>query len=73
MSKKELDWLVSEKGVKAILSSTEVALPSEWLEQLEDYRHISIKNHTPPTVSQLADAVDFVNRNVREGRKTAVH
>ncbi len=64
MSKKELDWLVTEKGVKAILSLTETPLPPEWLGQLEDYKQISVKNHTAPTISQLTDSVDFITRNV---------
>jgi len=73
MSKKEVDFLVSKKGVSAILSLTENPLPSEWLGQLKDYKHISIRNHTAPNISQLTEAVDFVTTNVRVGRKTAVH
>ena len=34
MSKKELEWLVREEGVKAVLSVMEKPLPSDWLGDL---------------------------------------
>ena len=73
MSEKEVEWLVSKKGVKAILSVTETPLPAEWLGQLEDYKQIAVKNHAAPTMAQLTDSVDFISKNVRNGRNTLVH
>jgi atypical dual specificity phosphatase len=73
MSKRELDWLIREKGVKAVLSVTEIPLPSNWLGNLADYKQVQVINHDAPTVVQLNESVDFISRNIREGRITAVH
>jgi atypical dual specificity phosphatase len=73
MSKKEVDWLIRTKGVKAILSLTEGPLPPEWLSEVASYRHVPIKNHAAPTISQLSESIDFITENIKESRKTAVH
>lgn len=73
MSEKELGWLVRAKGVKAVLSVTEAPLPQEWISLLSAYKHVQVKNHTPPTIPQLREAVDFVEKNVQQGNTTAVH
>jgi len=73
MSKKEVEWLVQKKGVKVILSLTESPLPSIWLDNSVDYKDLPIRNHSAPTVTELRESVDFITRNVSEGRITAVH
>jgi atypical dual specificity phosphatase len=73
MSKKEVDWLVREKGAKAILSVTETPLNPEWLGQVSSYKQIPVKNHTAPTFSQLDESVNFILANLREERIIAVH
>ena len=72
-SKKELEWLVQKKRVKAVLSLTELPLPNDWLAGLAEYKNVPIKNHAAPTVSQLSDCVTFITRNVEDGRITLVH
>jgi atypical dual specificity phosphatase len=73
MSKKEIAWFAKEKGVKAILSLTKDGLPREWLGQLAEYKHIPIKNHSAPTISQLNESVSFLVHNAQEGRISVVH
>jgi atypical dual specificity phosphatase len=73
MSKKELDWLIREKRVKAVLSVTETPLPESWTAQLSAYKHISVKNHHAPTLSQLRESVDFIENNEKQGLITDVH
>ena len=59
MSKKEVDWLVTEKGVRAILSLTEVPLNHDWLGQISSYKDIPVKNHTAPTVAAAGRKREF--------------
>jgi protein-tyrosine phosphatase len=73
MSRKELDWLVREKGVKAVLSVTETPLPNDRLAELAEYKHVSVRNHSPPSLSQLSESVDFITKNVFMKNKVAVH
>jgi len=73
MSKKELDWLIQKKGIKAVLSIIENPLPKEWLGNLSDYKHVQVKNHHPPTMPELVDCVDFLTKNVQLKNKVAVH
>lgn len=73
MSRKDLDWLKS-KGVGAILSLTELSAPSSWLENSGlEYRNVPVKNHTAPSLTQLEECVDFIEANIRSGKKTLVH
>lgn len=73
MSKKEVDWLAKSKGVKAILSLTETPIPSAWLANIPEYKHVAIRNHTAPSVSQLNECVDFILKNTKKQRITDVH
>jgi len=73
MSRKELDWLIREKGVKAVLSVIETPLPADWLGDLADYKYVSVKNHTSPSISQLSESVNFITGNVQAKNKVAVH
>ncbi len=73
MSKKDVDWL-RKKGVKAILSLTEMSAPSSWIEASGiEYRNVPIRNHVAPTPAQLEECVDYIERNVQQGNKTLVH
>lgn len=73
MSKRDLDWLKS-KDVGAILSLTELPAPSSWLANSGlEYRNVPVKNHTAPSQAQLEECVDFIEANIRKGKKTLVH
>ncbi|MDG6907246.1 MAG: dual specificity protein phosphatase family protein [Nitrososphaerota archaeon] len=73
MSKQDIDWL-KLKGVKAVLALTETAIPSSWVEASGiEYKHVPVKNHTSPSIEQLDDCVNFIERIGREGKKTLVH
>jgi len=73
MSEKELDWLIHTKGVMAVLSITETPLPNDWLADLAEYKHVSVRNHTSPSTSHLSESVDFITKNVLMNNKIAVH
>ena len=73
MSKSDLDWLKS-KGIGAILSLTESPAPSSWLDNSGlEYRNVPVKNHTAPSLTQLEECIDFIDVNIRNGKKTLVH
>jgi atypical dual specificity phosphatase len=73
MSKKDIDWS-KKKGVKSILALTESAAPSSWFEGSGiEYKHVPVRNHFAPTIAQLEECVDFIDRNVKQGNKTMVH
>ena len=73
MSKKDIDWL-KKKKVKSILALTEASAPSPWFEGSGIlYKHVPVKNHFAPTLAQLEECVDFIERNVQQGNKIMVH
>lgn len=72
-SRGQLQWLASQ-GIKAVLTLTEMPLPSQWLEGLGlSAGHVPMGDHQLPDVASLEDAAAFIGENLREGRATAVH
>lgn len=70
---KEFDWLLRQ-GFQAVLSLTEYPLPSEWREGRDfAYKHVSIINHTAPTVKEINEAVEFVHEQISRERPVLVH
>ncbi|MDA4131445.1 MAG: dual specificity protein phosphatase family protein [Thaumarchaeota archaeon] len=72
-SKKEMEWLVHNKGIKAILSMTEKPLPSDWTGMLTAYKNVQVANHKAPTMEQLDESVNFITENVTRKNKVLVH
>lgn len=73
MSKKDVNWL-TRKGVKAIVALTEVPAPGEWFDGSGiQYKHVPVKNHTAPTLPQIENCVDFMEKNVQKRNRVLVH
>jgi atypical dual specificity phosphatase len=72
-SKKEVEWLERERGIRSILSLTEVPLNPAWLGKVSSYKDIPIKNHTAPTMAELDEGVNFILENSKQGKVTLVH
>lgn len=70
-SKEELDW-VKENGIKAVLTLTENALPSEWLDGI-NYLHVPTVNGSAPEIEKIGRAADFIDENLRNKKATMVH
>lgn len=70
-SKSQVDWL-KDKGVTAILTLTEEPLPTEWTRGLET-RHISLKDHSPLSASQMKLGADYIDSAISEGKVVLVH
>jgi len=72
-SRGQVEWLV-KAGVGSILTLTENALPSEWLDGLgvTDY-NIPMKDHEMPSVEAMEKGVDFIQERIAEGKAVLVH
>ena len=70
-SKAQVDWL-KDNGVTSILSLTEEPLPSDWTAGIET-KHISMKDHAIPSVSDMRLAADYLASALAEGKVVLVH
>jgi atypical dual specificity phosphatase len=69
----EFKWVV-DKGIKSIVTVREVPLPSEWFEAGEiDYMHLRVEDFGAPTMEELDEAVDFIDKKIRTGKPVLVH
>ncbi len=71
--RKHLRWLRSN-GVTAVISLTEKPLPQVLITDsgLEHY-HIPMRNHEPPPIESLMNAVRTLDRLVNDGGRVLVH
>lgn len=70
-SKGQVDWLRNE-GVTAILTLTEEPLPADWTYGVET-RHVSMRDHQPPTSEEMRLGADFIADAVSRGKVVLVH
>jgi atypical dual specificity phosphatase len=69
----EFNWVV-DKGIKSIITVREVPLPSEWFDSSDiDYMHLRVEDFGAPTVEELDEAVDFIDKKISSGRPVLVH
>jgi atypical dual specificity phosphatase len=69
----DLVFLRSE-GIKAILSLSETGLDEDLLqEEGFDYLHIPIADFTAPTLEQVEQGMEFIERMMKEKKPVAVH
>lgn len=72
-SRTQLLWL-SQQGIDAILTLTESPLPPQWLETIPiEAKHVPMKDHEPPDMASLDQAVQFIAKKVDTGNAVAVH
>jgi len=72
-SRGQLDWLRGQ-GIKTILTLTEEALPTQWLEGLGlEVRHIPMRDHRRPDGTALEEAANFIMESLGRDRTTLVH
>ena len=64
-------WL-KKKGVKAILALTETSAPSSWIEDSGiRIQNVPVKNHVAPTLTQLEECVDFIEKKRSSGQQNS--
>jgi atypical dual specificity phosphatase len=65
---------LKERGIGALVSLDECGIP---LHEIADhdfhYLHLAVPDFTPPTIDQVRQFLDFVERERTEGRRVAVH
>jgi atypical dual specificity phosphatase len=72
-SRAQVQWL-AKAGIGSILTLTENPLPPEWLDGLGvNSGHVPMKDHQVPGSESLERGVEFIERNVGEGRAVLVH
>ena len=69
----EFKWVI-DKGIKSIVTVREVPLPSEWFNGDDiDYMHLRVEDFGAPTIEELDEAVNFIDKKIRSGRPVLVH
>ena len=72
-SREEFDWITSQ-GVRCIVTMTEDALPSDWIDSSDTvYLHVPTPDLTAPAQERLDAAADFIDGHLKAGRPVAVH
>ena len=73
VTENEFKWVV-EKGIKSIVTVREVALPSEWFDGTDiDYLHLRTEDFGAPTLEEMEEAVNFIDKEIQRGRSVLVH
>ncbi|MGH9992990.1 MAG: fused DSP-PTPase phosphatase/NAD kinase-like protein, partial [Nitrososphaera sp.] len=73
VTEEEFEWL-SQRGVKSIVTVREEPLPSEWFNGGDlQYMHLRVEDFGAPQVEELDKAVNFIDRQITEGRPVMVH
>jgi atypical dual specificity phosphatase len=73
VTENEFKWVV-DKGIKSIVTVREVPLPSEWFDGGDiDYVHLRVEDFGAPTVEEIDEAVNFIDKKIRNNRPVLVH
>lgn len=73
VTKNEFKWVV-DKGIKSIVTVREVPLPHEWIDGTDiDYLHLRTEDFGAPSIEEMDDAVNFIDREIHSGKPVLVH
>jgi atypical dual specificity phosphatase len=73
VTENEFKWVL-DKGIKCIVTVREVPLPSEWFDSgAIDYVHLKVEDFGAPTVEEIDEAVNFIDKKIRSNRPVLVH
>jgi atypical dual specificity phosphatase len=78
-SLREIKWLAKEHGIRSIITIKEKPLSSEWFkssgigEGKIDYFHLSIEDYGAPSLEDLDYVVNYISRQIDNGRPVMVH
>ena len=67
----EFGWIL-EQGIGSVVTMTEDALPADWVRDI-GYLHVPTPDLTAPDMDRIDSAVDFVHRQISDGRAVMVH
>lgn len=86
-SLRELRWLVNRQGIRSIVTIKQKPLPSEWfrsgnssghtsnnnIDTKIDYFHISVNDFGAPSLRELDYVVNYIRRQIDNGKLVLVH
>jgi atypical dual specificity phosphatase len=73
VTENEFKWVL-DKGIKSIVTVREVPLPSEWFDSgAIDYVHLRVEDFGAPTIEEIDEAVNFIDKKIRSNRPVLVH
>jgi atypical dual specificity phosphatase len=73
VTKNEFKWIV-DKGIKSIVTVREVPLPFEWFDGADiDYVHLRVEDFGAPTLEEIDEVVNFIDKKIRGNRPVMVH
>ena len=77
---REIKWLAKEHGIRSIVTIKEKPLPSEWFNKSSgisegkiDYFHLSIEDYGAPSQEELDNVVNYISRQIDNGKPVMVH
>lgn len=73
VTENEFKWVL-DRGIKSIVTVREVPLPSQWFDGSDiHYLHLRVEDFGAPSVDDMDEAVDFIDKKIRSGRPVLVH
>ena len=74
MTTSQLAWL-KKNGIKSVFTIREYPLPSNWfpIGCGIDYKHLKVENYGAPPIEELDDAVDYMDKEIKDGKPVLVH
>jgi atypical dual specificity phosphatase len=73
VTENEFKWVV-DRGIKSIVTVREVPLPSQWFDRSDiHYLHLRVEDFGAPSMEDMDEAVDFIDKKIRSGRPVLVH
>jgi atypical dual specificity phosphatase len=79
-SLREIKWLAKEHRIRSIVTIKEKPLSSEWFKSSSgiwegriDYFHLSIEDYGAPSLKELDYVVNYISRQIDNGRPVMVH
>jgi atypical dual specificity phosphatase len=73
ITQEEFKWVV-DKGIKSIVTVREVPLPSKWFDGTDiDYLHLMVEDYGAPSMEVMDEAVNYIDKKIRNGKPVMVH
>lgn len=71
-------WIVAQ-GIDSIITIREGPLSSDWFININvaansiDYIHLNVKDYGAPSLEQLSNTIDFMEKQIDKGKRVLVH
>ena len=73
VNEEEFKWLI-DKGIQSIVSVREVPLPSRWFDGSHiDYLHLMVEDYGAPSMEDMDEAVNYIDKKISSGKPVLVH